>query len=321
MCIRLCSSTALLLITLLHGGLANCQVNGWFSPPNQQQLVSSREIAALQERADLGEARAQWMLGNAYREGAGVQQDYAAAARWYASAAAQNLPEAQMVLGYLYEHGKGVKKSDPEAFRYYQAAAQRGNPMAQNNLAAMYEDGRGTHKNSAEALHWYLLSSQAGNALAQCNLAAMYFFMQPDHRQSARWFRAAAEQGVVEAENSIGMMYYNGDGVSKDYNEAVNWDRRAAEAGYPLAQENLAYMLEQGKGVPLDYVSAYAWYSMAAAKGRHQSAERMKSLAKVMLPEQVRLAQSRVLLWKTKPGATGTLGERSSDSVSVLPTK
>jgi len=66
------------------------------------------------------------MLGNAYREGVGVPKDYRAAARWYAAASAQNLPEAEVVLGYLYEHGKGVPKDYSEALRYYRAAAEQG---------------------------------------------------------------------------------------------------------------------------------------------------------------------------------------------------
>jgi len=113
-------------------------------------------------------------------------------------------------------------------------------------------------------------------------------------------------------------MYSQGDGVPKDYSEAVNWARRASEAGYPQAQENLAYMFEQGKGVALDYVAAYAWYSAAAAGGRHQSAERMNILARVMLPEQLRLANSRALAWATKHDEVATSGEHSLHSLSVL---
>jgi len=44
--------------------------------------------------------------------------------------------------------------------------------------------------------------SMLTTSVAQCNLAAMYFVgpgKHPNHEQSARWFRAAAEQGVVEA--------------------------------------------------------------------------------------------------------------------------
>ena len=43
--------------------------------------------------------------------------------------------------------------------------------------------------------------------------------------------RAAAEQGHVRAQSSLGVMYYQGEGVQQAYTEAVKWFRRAAEQG------------------------------------------------------------------------------------------
>jgi len=57
--------------------------------------------------------------------------------------------------------------------------------------------------------------------------------------------------------------------------------------------------------VPLDYISAYTWYSAAAASGMHKSADRMKSLEQVMLPEQIRIAKSRALAWTAEHGHAG----------------
>jgi TPR repeat protein len=108
-------------------------------------------------------------------------------------------------------------------------------------------------------------------------------------------FLAAAEQGIVEAQHNLAVMFAKGDGVQRDYVQAANWARRAAEAGHPPAQEDFAYLLEQGKGGPLDYIAAYAWYSAAAARGMRKSAKRIKDLEKIMLPDQIRVAKSRAL--------------------------
>jgi hypothetical protein len=79
-------------------------------------------------------------------------------------------------------------------------------------------------------------------------------------------------------------------------------------------------MFEQGKGVSLDYISAYTWYSAAAASGMHKSADRMKSLEQVMLPEQIRIAKSRALAWKTEHVDTReTSSEQNLGSFSLLP--
>ena len=40
--------------------------------------------------------------------------------------------------------------------------------------------------------------------------------------------KKAAEQGHVIAQNTLGFLYLNGQGVNKDYAEAVKWYRRAA---------------------------------------------------------------------------------------------
>jgi TPR repeat protein len=121
-----------------------------------------------------------------------------------------------------------------------------------------------------------------------------------DHEQAARWFRAAAEQGIPEAQNLLAVMYYKGDGVAVDHSQAAEWARRAAEQGYAPAQADLAYMFEQGNGVPLDYVTAYTWYSVAAAAGEVPSSERLKSLTRVMLAEQMRVAKARAVAWQAQ---------------------
>ncbi|WP_221900359.1 tetratricopeptide repeat protein [Bathymodiolus platifrons methanotrophic gill symbiont] len=55
-----------------------------------------------------------------------------------------------------------------------------------------------------------------------------------------KWFRKAAEQGYVSAQDNLGGMYYNGKGVIQDYKEVFTWIRKAAEQGYVSAQDNLS---------------------------------------------------------------------------------
>jgi len=40
-----------------------------------------------------------------------------------------------------------------------------------------------------------------------------------------------AERGDAEAQDILGNMYYNGQGVPQDYKEAARWYRKAAEQG------------------------------------------------------------------------------------------
>ena len=48
--------------------------------------------------------------------------------------------------------------------------------------------------------------------------------------------RLAAEQGDAQAQNNLGMMYFQGWGVPKDDKEAIKWFRVAASQGYALAR-------------------------------------------------------------------------------------
>ena len=53
-----------------------------------------------------------------------------------------------------------------------------------------------------------------------------------------------AEQGDAKAQNNLGAMYANGQGVRQDYAEAFRWFRQAAEQGYAKAQFNLGLMYD-----------------------------------------------------------------------------
>jgi TPR repeat protein len=53
---------------------------------------------------------------------------------------------------------------------------------------------------------------------------------------AARWLKAAAEQSNVSAQFSLGILYFNGDGVPKNPVEAKKWLGLAASKGHPSAK-------------------------------------------------------------------------------------
>ena len=65
-------------------------------------------------------------------------------------------------------------------------------------------------------------------------------------------YRRLAEQGLAEAQYSLGFMYETGEGVPEDDAEAVRWWRRADEQGHAGAQSDLGLMYAKGEGVPED---------------------------------------------------------------------
>jgi len=104
--------------------------------------------------------------------------------------------------------------------------------------------------------------------------------------------KAKAEKGDKIAQNYLGVMYDNGEGVPEDDKEAVKWYRKAAEQGNRFGQYSLGVMCARGEGVLGDYATAYVWTNIAAANG-HKTAPKFKSefLEKKMTADQIAKAQ------------------------------
>ena len=85
-------------------------------------------------------------------------------------------------------------------------------------------------------------------------------------QESIEELRAAAEQGLADAQFNLGVMYKDGEGVPQDDAEAVRWYRLAAEQGEAGAQVNLGTMYATGEGVPQDHVTAHMWFNLAASR-------------------------------------------------------
>lgn len=149
---------------------------------------------------------------------------------------------------------------------------------------------------------WQPLAKQ-GQALAQYNLGLLYANGQgvsKDDAQAQQWYEKAAAQGHADAQVNLGILYDYGRGVAQDYKKAVYWYRLSAKQGNELAQRQLGLMFERGDGVPQDYVQAYMWYTLGAANGAKRGAALRDALAKRMTPDQIAEAQQLAQEWKPK---------------------
>jgi TPR repeat protein len=43
-----------------------------------------------------------------------------------------------------------------------------------------------------------------------------------DDKEAAKWYRKAAEQGSVDAQEKLGDMFNEGEGIPQNFNEAAN---------------------------------------------------------------------------------------------------
>nr|WP_321455025.1 tetratricopeptide repeat protein [uncultured Cohaesibacter sp.] len=84
-----------------------------------------------------GDITSQYYLGRAYQAGDGVPQDFAAALKWYTTAATRGdliASDGMVGLASLYEQGQGVPTDLEKAKGLYQKAADLGNAKAQEAL-------------------------------------------------------------------------------------------------------------------------------------------------------------------------------------------
>ena len=119
--------------------------------------------------ARLGDAFAQYNLGQMYRKGQGVPQDYETAVKWYRLAAKQGIADAQHNLGVRYAKGEGVTRDDKTAVKFFTLAAKQGYAVSQFYLGWMYDKGRGVIQDNVRAHMWLNIAALLGNKTASEN--------------------------------------------------------------------------------------------------------------------------------------------------------
>ena len=227
-------------------------------------------VAWTRNRAEQGNADAQYIFGLIYYVGEDVAQNYVEAVKWFRRAAEQGHAEAQYFLGWAYHEGDGVAQNYAEAAKWYRRSADQGDADAQNHLGLLYDSGEGLPQNHAEAVKWYRRAAEQGHATAQFNIGLSYDFgegVAQDDAEAIKWYRRAAEQGHASAQFNLGNHYRRGDGVPQNYAEAVKWYRRAAEQGHASAQLNLGFAYNHGRGITQNDLEAVKWYRRAAEQG------------------------------------------------------
>ena len=88
------------------------------------------------------------------------------------------------------------------------------------------------------------------------DLLGNFYYKKINYPKAHEFFQLAAAQGYTGAQNNLGYMFDNGQGVAKDDVEAVRLYRLAAAQGVAAAQYNLGIMFDDGRGVAKDDAEA-----------------------------------------------------------------
>jgi TPR repeat protein len=155
-------------------------------------------IAQCRSAADRGDAEAAYALGVMLRNGLGVPQNSAEAAKWLRKSADLGLARAETSLGAMYAVGEGVPQNRAEAMKWTRQAADQGDAVAQYNLGLMYCDGRGEPQDLVQAHMWLNLAAAQGlrQAGAARDQVAAWIGSSSEIDQAQR---LAMERGAVGA--------------------------------------------------------------------------------------------------------------------------
>jgi len=117
-------------------------------------------------KAEQGNAKSQYAVGEMYEKGKGAVRDNKKAFEWYSKAAAQDNVKAAYKMGVAYLEGDGVKRNYQQAHKWLKKSASKGYVRAEYYLGTMYENGKGVKKDNGEAIKWYkqALAGGYGNA-------------------------------------------------------------------------------------------------------------------------------------------------------------
>ncbi len=85
-----------------------------------------------------------------------------------------------------------------------------------------------------------------------------------------------------------------------DYERALQEFLPLAEQGHVQAQVNLGIIYSQGRGVPKDSFQAYRWYTLAASQDDDLAEKFKNHLEKSMTLDQLAEAQRLAREWKAK---------------------
>ena len=99
----------------------------------------------------------------------------------------------------------------------------------------------------------------------------------------------------------LGTLYDNGWGVERDIAEAAKWYLAAAQQGMVEAQYNVATLYEKGDGLELDLERAYMYYLLAVEGGFAQFATTaLENVSRMMSPTQIKEATGMARTFQAK---------------------
>ena len=127
------------------------------------------------------------------------------------------------------------------AVAIWRPLAVAGDADAQFNMGQAYKLGRGVPKDWAMAESWYRKAAQQGHMQAEDNLG-LNLYEQGKKADAVPFLERSVARDERRAELVLGTMLFNGDGVTRDWPRAYALVTRSSQQGLSQASQTLAQM-------------------------------------------------------------------------------
>ncbi len=135
-----------------------------------------------------------------------------------------------------------------------------------------------------------------GDAHAQFQIGQKYYECAAENncssnipatnREALKWFRKAAEQGYVLAQQYLFMLYAGYLGIDKDLNESLKWMNSAAYQGDEVSISSIAAEFYNRQNIENDPIKAFAWASLL-----NRRTDILKELSDKLAPQELKQAE------------------------------
>lgn len=116
-----------------------------------------------------------------------------------------------------------------------------GDPDAQFNIGQAYKLGRGVPVDLAQAEQWYRRAADQGHLQAEDNLG-LVLFTANRREEAMTYIMRASDRGEPRAQYVLGTAHFNGDLAERDWARAYALTKRASDAGLQIASARLAQL-------------------------------------------------------------------------------
>ncbi len=173
------------------------------------------------------------------------------------------------------------------AVREWRPLAVAGDADAQFNLAQAYKLGRGVSVDLVQASVWFRRAADQGHLQAQDNLGLVLYDMG-QRAEALPLLQQSAERGEPRTQFVMGAELFNGERISRDLPRAYAYMKRASDAGL---QRAAAALVQMDAAIPLE--QRREGLALAAAMEASEGQARLAAMTATAPPRAARPATIR----------------------------